>query len=172
MSMTVIEHIEVGSGGAASIVFDLIPDTYTDLYLVCSLRSSRAGNIDDIIGCDINGSSANFTTRYLYGSGSSVTSGTSQFVFFSTAASSTSNTFSNGELYIPNYAGSTNKSISVNNVSENNATGAYMNITAQLWAQTAAITSLTLVTNHGFVQYSSATLFGITAGSSGGVTVS
>ena len=40
MSMTVIEHIEVGSGGAAEIEFDAIPADYTDLMILLSSRQS------------------------------------------------------------------------------------------------------------------------------------
>ena len=34
MKKTLIERIEVGSGGQASITFSAIPGTYTDLFLV------------------------------------------------------------------------------------------------------------------------------------------
>ena len=172
MSMTVIEHIEVGSGGAASIVFDEIPATYTDLYLAISGRNSA----NNVIGyMDINGASTNRTYRILYGyNGSAATSsGTSSETFFVVPSSGAANIFSSSSVYIPNYAGSTNKSISVDSVTEWNGPFAWTTIRAGLWSATDAITSLTLTLASGnFVQYSSATLYGITAGSDGTTTVS
>jgi hypothetical protein len=41
---------------------------------------------------------------------------------FATAVNSTVNTFSNFEMYIPNYLDSTNKSVSIDTTNENNAT--------------------------------------------------
>jgi hypothetical protein len=78
-------------------------------------------------------------------------------------ASATSSTFGNGELYIPNYAGSTNKSYSADSVAETNATATFMYLTAGLWSNTAAINSITMTPQGGsnFVQYTTATLYGI-----------
>ncbi len=72
------------------------------------------------------------------------------------------NTFANGEIYIPNYTASVNKSVSIDSVTENNATSAIAALDAGLWANTAAITSINLNGNNGnFVQYSTAYLYGI-----------
>ena len=173
MSMTVIEHIEVGSGGQAEIEFTSIPATFTDLYVVMSLRSeSTASNF----GLKFNGSSSDFTNRWMYGTGSSVASATAfgNFLGVGDSTSQTANTFSSHTLYVPNYAGSTNKSWSVDSVNENNATEAYQTIVAGLWSQTTAISSLAIyqLNANDVGQYSSATLFGITAGSDGTTTVS
>ena len=52
--------------------------------------------------------------------------------------------------------------MSADGVMENNATEAYQNLVAGLWSNTSAITSLTLAKSTGnFVQYSSASLYGI-----------
>ena len=176
--MTKIEHIEVGSGGAASIEFTSIPDTYTDLLIVHSLRSNRADAAGDNIKMSINGQGfgTNITTRTLYGTGSgvgSLTNVVSTGGIVSTIIA-TSNTFGNNQIYIPNYTSSSAKSWSLDGVSENNGTESYQYIGASLWNQTAAITSIAFDPDDGtlLLEYSSATLFGITAGSSGGVTVS
>ena len=76
----------------------------------------------------------------------------------------TANTFGNMEIYIPNYAGSSNKSVSVNQVGEDNAATAYATLLAGLWSNTAAITSIKLTPFSGgasFVQYSTAYLYGV-----------
>jgi hypothetical protein len=151
----------VGSGGAANIDFTSIPGTYTDL---CLKVSSRLSGTDTPVSVQFNGSSANFSWRRIYGSGTTATSqsGTDSYWFYTDTSAQTASTFGSGEIYIPNYAGSTNKSVSSESLTENNATLAEAFIVAALWSQTAAITRITLVPLTGtFVQYSTATLYGI-----------
>lgn len=175
---TVIDHEEVPSGGIASIVFSSIPATYTDLAVLLSGRtdSSTFGVVDTAIiyfNTDTS-STGNYTSRTLWGDGSNRTSDTTKRGAFITGATATSSTFGNVLYYIPNYTAAVNKSVSIDGVSENNATTAYQGIHAWLWSNTAAIDTITIKAETGgnFVQYSSATLFGILKGSSGGVTVS
>ena len=160
--------VTVGSGGAASIDFSSIPNTYTDLVIKLSLRGSDANNYVNS-RVTFNGSSSGYTSKLLYGLGSgtpgslnnSVTNAV-DFSSYGTGSSATSSTFGNTEIYIPNYAGSTNKSLSVDAVSENNATTAIAALTAGLWSNTAAITQVTITPAVGtFVQYSSAYLYGV-----------
>jgi hypothetical protein len=159
-----IATVTVSSGGAATMAFTSIPSTYTDLCVKISARTNRT-NIADSILASLNGSSANFTWRLLEGDGAGVysVSGSTGLVGVATAANATASTFSNCEFYIPNYAGSTNKSISVDSVIEQNATTAYLDLNAVLWSNTAAINSITLSSSNSadFVQYSTATLYGI-----------
>jgi hypothetical protein len=166
-----IATVEVGSGGAATIDFTSIPQTYTDLVLKISKRDTRNTGDANPIKITFNGNTSSYTYKMLYGDGSSVSS-YSESSFFTDAGwggygnqntGNTANTFSNHEIYIPNYAGSNNKSFSVDSVHENNATNAYAQLVANLWSNTAAITSITLTPNNGFnfVQYSTATLYGI-----------
>ena len=175
MSMTVIEHIEVGSGGASSITFSAIAADWTDLVVMVSSRSSRSFTSGSIM-LNLNGSASNFTGRYLLGTGSSASSSTVTTEVGQTSGNTaTSNTFGNATIYIPNYRSSANKSISTDSVSEHNATTAYQGLYANLWSVTDPITSITLQIDSGagdFMQYSSATLYGITAGSDGSTTVS
>jgi len=175
MAITKIATVEVGSGGATSIDFNSIPGTYTDLYLVLS---SRFNNGSSDLKMSINGSTTTFTGRYLYGtsagSGASA-SATVGYIGTNNPSTYTANTFGSLALTIPNYAGATNKSYSADSVGENNATSSAQIIYAGQWATASAITSLSIYDYNGtgsFVQYSSATLYGILKGSSGGVTVS
>ena len=158
---TLISSVTVGSGGAATIDFNSIPSTYTDLLLVHSTRAALAGQYG--INISFNGSSSGFTGRYLQGNGSAASSGTStQFIGISPGTGYTANTFGNGSVYIPNYAGSTNKSFSADDVIENNATTAYADLIAGLWSNTAAITSISITpATTSFLQYSTAYLYGI-----------
>lgn len=172
--MQLIQTVTVGSGGAASIEFTSIPQTFTDLYILFSVRSDGSVYADatDDLKVNLNGVTTNQSRRRLVGTGSGVETNT---VADGTTSSvnATANTFGSGSIYIPNYTSSNNKSASIDSVSENNATYARQNIAAYLWSQTAAVTSVQLDFDYGnLVQYSSASLYGVLAGSSGGVTVS
>jgi hypothetical protein len=172
--MKLIETKTLGSA-AALIEFTSIPQDGTDLVVLVSSRSDGAFTSSEI-DIALNGSSSNFTGRYLYGSGSATGSATdTTMVGSSSAASNTSNTFGNASIYIPNYTSSNNKSISSDTVGESNATTVYMSIHAVLWSQTAAITSLTLRLDGGarnFVTGSTVSLYKITKGTDGIVVVS
>ncbi len=172
--MQVIQHIEVGAGGVAALEFTSIPQTFTDLMLLTSTRSATGGNVD--ITFFLNSSSSSYNVRYLYGTGSSVGSGssTTSYAGYTVPSSYTANTFSNCSLYIPNYTSSNNKSWSIDSVIENNATGSFQGINAGLWSNTSAVTSLKFTTTDGsnFAQYTSATLYGVLKGSDGVTTVS
>jgi hypothetical protein len=161
-----IATVTVGSGGAASIEFTSIPATYTDLKIVYSARSTV--NTETAMNIYFNGSTTAVYDRIsLSGNGSAVSSAsaTNQSEIFAGRVSAndyTANTFGNTEIYIPNYTGSSNKSVSFDSVSEQNATTAFAVLIAGLWKNTAAITSVTLfIAGANFAQYSTATLYGI-----------
>lgn len=156
----------VGAGGATSITFSSIPNTYTDFKVVFSLRDNTASTPVNNVFTTINGTSTGYSERVLFSDGSVVSSGnrssTNIAYLYSDSSTATSNTFSSGEIYIPNYTSSNNKSMSIDSASENNATTAYTAITAALWSNSSAITSITLSTGgSNYVQYSSAYLYGI-----------
>ncbi len=150
------------TSSAADITFSSIPSTYTDLKVVASLRSDRSGQLDDVVIIKPNNSSSNLTYRFIRGSGSDVASSTVNRVYIP-GPTSTASSFGNLEIYIPNYAGSAYKSFYCDSVHETNGTEAYMAMQAILWSDTTAITSLVLAPVFGtnFVQYSTATLYGI-----------
>jgi hypothetical protein len=159
-----IATVEVGSGGAADIEFTSIPSTYTDLVVKISARQGA----ENAFALTFNGETTLFSVRRLQGDGSSATSnvaaGTTSAIRVIGIASSgsTANTFGNSEIYIPNYAGSNNKSVSIDAVNENNGTEAYMNLAAGLWSNTAAINQITITPLAGSIaQYSTAYIYGI-----------
>ena len=163
-----IASVTVGSGGAASIDFTSIPSTYTDLCLKISGRSTHS-SIDQT-EITFNGSATGYNYRSIFGDGSSAASygagGSAITTYiplqYLPGTAQTSSTFTNGEMYIPNYAGSNHKSVSFDTVEENNATAAYALIYAAIWSNTAAITSIKIDPQNGnFVQYSTAVLYGI-----------
>lgn len=163
-TMTLINAQTVGSGGASSITFSSIPQTYTDLLIKLSGRNNTT---EQNVMLSFNGSTANFSSRLLYGNGSTAASATytdsrGLNMNYSTAVA---NSFSNGELYIANYSNSSiNKTWSSDTVQEDNiANPVYNFMYAGLWSSTAAITSITLtpISSSSFVQYSTAYLYGI-----------
>ena len=159
-----IATVEVGSGGAA-VEFTSIPQTYTDLCLMLSARASiTTGNIKFAP----NGSAANRSARYLLGLGNSTESGASSsqpFIYsYAVPSSYTGSTFGNISYYIPNYTDSSEKTVSVDGVTENNGTTAFAFFSTSLLG-TSAITSIELTIYFGgnFQQYSTATLYGISS---------
>jgi hypothetical protein len=168
--MTLIEHQELASA-QSSIVFTDIPQTFTDLYLLISGWASGTGASAII---RFNEITTGYSRRNLAGNGSSASSSTASYDFFVSQSDYTTNTFGNSAIYIPNYTSSVAKSYSVDAVNENNATGADQAIVAGLWTVTDPISKIELIINssYNFVQYSSATLYGLTSGSDGIVSVS
>jgi hypothetical protein len=171
MSMQLIETKTLGTA-AASIEFTSIPQTFTDLVVVASARSSGTENFYFL---GFNSLTTNFSYRFLQGNGSTASSGSDTTRPFLSMCPSTftANTFSNNTIYIPNYAGATNKSISIDMTTENNATESRATIEAGLWSNTSAITSIQFTNPSGdFVIGTTMSLYGILKGSDGIVTTS
>ena len=163
MTMSLVQTVTVGSGGAADIEFANIPQDATDLMVVISARVTAATTASDLFFY-INGSN-NGVVRWLQGTGSSVNSNNytnSLNVWAGTnGANSTSNTFSNAVYYFPNYTSTTNKSFSIDVVTENNATESYQTIVAGSFSTSSAITSLKF-DDGTYVQHTTASLYKIT----------
>ena len=154
----------------ASVTFSAIPSTYTDLIVKCFVRGVAVGT-EDTLRVEINGLSTSiYSSTRMMGNGSSPTSarflrGEGGLYFASTQESTTTaNTFSNCELYIPNYLSTTLKVASGVSAPETNAStdtgvnSAY----AGLANVTTAITSLTFITVAGsMASGSSFYLYGI-----------
>lgn len=163
-----IETVTVGSGGAASIAFTSIPQTFTDLQLVTSWRTNNA-SVADYVAVSFNSSTSSFSARGLYGTGSVTgsysytTSPDSRIIAQAVGNTATASVFSSGSLYLPNYTSNNFKSYSTDSTRENNTTANEMAIQAGLWSDTSAITSITLTSWAGatILQYSSASLYGI-----------
>ncbi len=170
-----IASVTVGSGGAANITFSSIPATYDDLTVAISSRSTRNTGIGTSIYVKFNSVGSGYTYKYIYGQGTSAFSETQAsgsnlttrgWVGFTSNTNNTASTFGSANLYIPNYAGSTNKSYSSDFAQENNsATDFLLGFNAGLWSNTAAITSLEITLYQGadfnLVEHSTATLYGI-----------
>jgi len=165
-SFKLIASATVGGGGASNIEFTSISNTYTDLMIQCSLRGNRTASENQEAIIQFNNSTSNLTCRYLRVVENAVDSNSesTKIAFGIPGAGSTASTFSSTGIYIPNYAGSNFKSVSIESLSENNATNVFSYMTAGLWSDTAAITSIKIIASNAgtnLVQYSTAYLYGI-----------
>ena len=166
-----LETITVGEAGASSISFQNIPQSgYTDVKVVYSVRTTGGSGQWMNLSLSFNGLTTNWSNKYLYGTGSAAGSNGTSTNFYAAGvgnpSTTTANTFSSGELYVPNFAGSNAKSVSFDTVTESNGSSALIEIGAALWNSTAAITSLTIAPESGvgnFTQYSTFSLYGLAA---------
>lgn len=166
----------VSGTSTTTVVFLGIPQNYTDLKAVYSTRRSSAGvggpgiiYLNSYTG--ISGDTS-YTNKGIQGSGSSVSayySGVNVSIFYMgqiTGDGATANTFSNGELYIPNYSNNKFKAISVDATGENNGTESLINLQAGLKRNTSPVTSIAFqvgsLSNY-WMPHSSFTLYGIKA---------
>jgi hypothetical protein len=155
----------------ATVTFSSIPSTFTDLVIKFTARTDASGFTNDQMGLRFNGvNTADYGYTYLYGSGSGsgTTYGpaspeTSGYIALINASNATSNVFSNGEVYIPNYTSSTQKPSSAFTGMEHAATAAYVTATANLGTLTTAISSVSFLSRSGanFISGSSFYLYGI-----------
>ena len=149
----------------ASVTFSAIPSTYTDLVIRTSLRGpSNARSIK----ITFNGNASNYSDTTIRGDGSAVSSARDTSIAYATGYDSiargdfTANTFGSSEIYIPSYGSAIAKPFSSFGCNETNATAAGIAVTACLWNNTSAITSIGLAPIAGdFVSGSSFYLYGI-----------
>ena len=160
---------ETLASNALSVNFSSIPSTYDDLVVEVSARTTSNSG-DGFLPLYIrfnSDSGSNYSYRTIQTTGSTAASGnasgeTSLFLFYVSGAVATSNTFGSTSAYIPNYAGSSAKSVSIHATTENNATLNYMAGIAALWSGTSAISSIEIrVPFDPFVTNSSFYLYGI-----------
>jgi len=171
-----LRTLVVPPAGASSITFDNIPQTgYTDLKVVCSTRDTNAtannGALFVQFGNGTIDTGANYTNRWLQGTGSGANSqlqASKTSLYFGgyggmDTAGNTANTYSNVEIYIPNFTSSNQKSVSCDSVGEQNGTTAYANLEAGLWTGTGAITIIKITATTAYTQYSTFSLYGLAA---------
>jgi hypothetical protein len=174
MTMSLISTVTVGSGGASSIEFTSIPQDGTDLMFFFSGKGGTTLSKGAVITRLNNFNDSN--RRYLFGNGSTVTSATSssETGAFQNPPDYTSNTFSNNVGYVPNYALTGDKTMSIDFVLGNNATINRLQISAASWTSLGAVTSLQFysIDSPFFLQNTTVSLYKITKGSDGIVTTS
>jgi aspartate/tyrosine/aromatic aminotransferase len=160
----------VGAGGAGSITFNNIPQTFTDLKIVISARCNNTNYDNLMLRFNSDTTVANYSTTNIYGDASG---GYSERVLNAYSlnyaggslpnANSTANTFGNMEVYIPNYLSANYKQIITDNVAENNSATTYIRVTssASLYRSTSAISSISIFAYTTLAQYSTFSLYGV-----------
>jgi len=165
-NMVAIETVTVGAGGATSIDFQNIPQTYTDLVILLSSRQSTSSFQGQRLY--FNNTDTNLRNNYLLGTGSGTQASAAATGYFGSIAGTnvSASIFDNTFIYISNYTStSLVKTFSAENIAPANANLAYLGITNGTWNSTSAITRVTLFPDGGgsYTQYSSATLYGVTS---------
>jgi hypothetical protein len=155
---------QTANGSATGITFNNIPQNFTDLKLVVSLRTVSS-NVD-ALGLFFNGNYSGYTRTQLIGDGSSASSNRSAYrdVGAFNSSANTANTFASFDIYIPNYTSSNFKQVIVDSVRENNSTAASLVMTAYLLSSTSPITRLEVDSSGqgaNFAANSTVTLYGI-----------
>jgi hypothetical protein len=167
-----IANVTVGSGGAANIEFTSIPQTFTHLKIITSLRTASGGQAFADCNLTINGNSSAIYDSQIYytNNGTNMatarTQGQTNGAWFAEANGSTSlaNVFGANEMYFINYTASVNKIWFMHGSNENNTTSGNILVGGGNWNNTAAITSILFFATNpsgNFAQYSTATLYGI-----------
>ena len=155
-------YTQTASGSASGITFNNIPQTFTDLLVVVSARSTYAV-VGQGCGFSFYNSGGFISTSgtKIEGNGSSAYSQRYGTVTIP-GSSATANTFGSISCYLPNYTGSNYKQAVIDGVSENNGSESYTDITAQLIPSTTAITAINFSTfNNNLAQYSTVSLYGV-----------
>lgn len=152
---------------ASSFSFTNIPNTYTDLMIYASLRSTQGANTVSGIIYINNGTSNNYSIYELASSSNTVTAQNFTFTsgaFNIPANNSQSSTFSPTWIYLPNYAYTfqTKQWLEDSGAPLSNSTSAttYMGVATQ--NTTTTISQIDIyVTAGNLAQYSSVYLYGI-----------
>ena len=161
MATTTYEPIATQTLGSASatVTFSSILQTYTDLILVCSLRKSTSNG--GYIAYQFNGDTAsNYSSTFLYGTGSSAVSGRVSNETFGRFGNGGTGNFETTILNIQNYSNATTNKTTI---SRSNVVTLYTLSYCTLWRKAPeAITSITLFPDTGnFDSGSTFTLYGI-----------
>jgi len=170
MSMTPIFHTKLDAS-TTSIDFTSIPQTYTHLYLVISSRHTNLV-IDGQLY--INGTGGTRTSTYAQTNGIPTSTTGGIIGVFANRSSQVSGSFANSTALIMNYTEAREHRISVETVEVGTGSAVFLLFGGNYTTSTAPVTSISILGTSGANMDvgSSATLYGITAGSDGITTVS
>jgi len=147
----------------ASVTFSGISGSYTDL-IIWTNAANTAGNaaIKVQVGNSSIDTGSNYSTTYLYGNGSTATSGRTTSATSMIAARTASTLTANGYITLQNYSNTTTyKTMLSRGNAANEMAVAYVG----LWRSTSAINIITLTDENAnnFISGSTFTLYGIAA---------
>lgn len=172
MTMTLISTVTIPTSGTASIQFTGIPQTGTDLLILCSMRTQ--GSTLEQIQMSITGAGTTPSVK-IWGTGTSPNTNSftnTAFIGYMNQINDTANSFGNTSIYISNYSGAQIKTIMSDSVAATGSTASLESMNVLSSGSTSAITEFTLnASTYGTLTAgSTASLYMITKGS-GGATV-
>jgi hypothetical protein len=150
------------TSATTSVVFNSIPQTYTDLVLISNTKNASGldGGITLQFNTDTSPSGTNYSATFFYGDGSSAIASRHANYPFMVAGRSNASNWGNGITHIMNYANTTtNKTV----ISRGNSDGLVIAYVGLWRATPQAITTITIGNEAGanFVVGSTFTLYGI-----------
>ena len=172
----VIDHTEVDVSGIATYEETSISGSYDHLYLKASIRHNTIDSGAYIAQSNLQVSGdtgSNYSSTRILAASATPASGrvsstdSIPYQYGGAGPSALADTFGIYELWIPNYANTSNYKQILSNctVSNNSTTDSQWIVAtfASLWASTAAITAIKLYphASDNYVQYSTFTLYGI-----------
>lgn len=148
------------SSAVSSVTFSSIPATYTDLVLVVNYTLNSGGTGGSVRLQFNSDTGTNYSSTFIYGSGSSAVSSRASNQTSIDAGYMSSNSWANSITSIQNYSNTTTykSTLSRSNVSNGEVT-AYVN----LWRNTAAINTILVFASTNYASGSTFTLYGIKA---------
>lgn len=160
-------YSQTASGSSNIVTFNNIPQTFTDLKIMGSLRSSSGSFYDNCL-IQFNGSSSLYSMTRTFGDGagnrySDRFSG-QNFIYCGevNGATATTNGFGIMDIVISNYRSNLFKQVSALNINERDNIAAYTGMKAGMWQNQMPITSITLTAAGGnWVSGSTFSLYGI-----------
>ncbi len=167
------------NASSPSLVFSQIPQTYTNLHIIGSLRGTTSSNVEGITMRFNQDTSTNYLYELLqgyqqFGAGSVVAAGSFSTTFRSSiycgacaGNSNTANFFSALDIYIPNYKTSYRKRAIIRSAADTTSTANFTWQTDEVnaaWNSTGAITEIEIAPTSGsFAANSSLSLYGTLA---------
>jgi hypothetical protein len=166
-----IEPIQTvtASGNTGALNFSTIPQTYQDLMIIANLRDTTASVTPSYFNYVNNNGGAVYSATHFQGDGVSASSGriSSQSVMgigLQAGDNATSGVYSSHIIHIINYKSTTHKTIIYRDSAGGNGSGA-LRMSVGLIQDTNPITQFSFNAAALFVDGSTATLYGIKAGS-------
>ena len=146
----------------ATVTFSSISGSYTDLVLITQCGSTAGGNLQIRIGNGSVDTGSNYSSTYLYGSGSAASSGRASNNTYLQFQGMNNNLSGNQIIHLFNYSNTTTFKTAI---SRSNAADLATSSWVNLWRSTSAINIMTIAESSGgnLITGSTFTLYGIKA---------
>lgn len=174
MTMTWIAGTTVGSGGTTPIEFSNIPQNFTHLKVIATVRDSIATTDANILFVFNNDSGPNYDYGFLYSNGTNALCGSSHAANFglgfrNTGSSSSSGIFGVGYLDILDYSNPNKGKMAAGLTGHDQNGSGFIFYWSSQWRSTSPITSIKFTGGANFAQGCTFDLYGITVSERTGV---